>query len=260
MNICSLRSGSRGNSAVVYTDKTKILVDCGISGKAVANAMCEAGIDPHSLSALVVTHEHSDHISGVGIISRKYNLPIFASEGTWEAMREKIGRIPHENIKIFGHDAEFEIGDIAVAPFPIPHDAVQPVGYRFSFGGEKIATATDIGELNDEILSAVRGCNTVLLEANHDVHLLDIGSYPYPLKQRIRGCLGHLSNDEAARAAKLLISSGTTKILLGHLSAENNNPMLAFETVKSALLAAKIVLGKDAVLGVAGRSSISAIL
>ena len=204
MKIFSLKSGSRGNAALLFSDKTKILIDCGCSGKAAAAALAELDVTPSELSGIVVTHEHTDHISGIGVMMRRYSLPVYANYATWAAMSSSVGNVPEELVKTFNAGESFEIGDIGVSPFSIPHDAADPVGYSFESGGEKISIATDIGELKADLFAAVRGSKTVLLEANHDVNMLEIGSYPMPLKCRIRGKLGHLSNDDAGKAAEFL--------------------------------------------------------
>lgn len=251
MNIVSLKSGSRGNAALVYTDKTKILIDCGISGKAVETALASVDVSPEELEGIVVTHEHNDHISGVGVLMRRYNLPVWANEETWNAMSGLIGKYDDTLQKVFETRCEFEIGDIGVKAFSIPHDAADPVGYCFFNGGEKVSVATDIGELKKDLFEAVKKSDTVLLEANHDVNMLEMGRYPMQLKRRIRSKYGHLSNDEAGRAAEFLVKLGTENIILGHLSEENNYPDLAFKTVELALSEAEIKVGRDLRLCVA---------
>ncbi len=252
MELYSLKSGSKGNSCLVCAGRTKILVDCGISGKAVKDAMARVGAAPEELDAIVVTHEHSDHIKGIGVMMRRYGIPVYANSATWAAiMTNDLGRLNDENIKIFEGAEPFSIGDIGIRPFRIPHDAACPVGYRFDDGNECGAVATDMGILTEEVMRAVAGCKTVLLESNHDISMLEVGSYPYPLKQRIRGRLGHLSNDDAGKGAELLVKMGTENIILGHLSEENNYPALAFETVKAALSRAGITTGRDLKLSVA---------
>lgn len=257
MKLCSLSSGSKGNAILVYTQQTKVLVDCGISGKALEACLKKIGLSPAELNAIVVTHEHSDHTKGVGVAMRRFDLPVYANSGTWAAMVDDLGKLNEENIKIFKGTEGFEIGDIGIQPFEIPHDAAQPVGYRFESGGGSAAVATDIGALNEGLFRAIRGCRTVLLEANHDVNLLEIGSYPFPLKRRIRGALGHLSNDEAGLAAVWLTKLGTEQILLGHLSEENNYPGLALQTVQNALAEQDIRIGRDVLLDVATRAEVS---
>lgn len=259
MEIYSLKSGSRGNAALLYSGKTKILIDCGASGKAITSALAELDVTPDSLDGVVITHEHSDHISGVGVMMRRYGLPVWANAETWAAMEGQLGKIESSLIKVFKMGDSFEIGDIGISPFSIPHDAANPVGYSFESGGEKISVATDIGELKKDLFAAIRGSKTVLLEANHDVNMLEIGSYPLHLKQRIRGRLGHLSNDDAGVAAKFLVDLGTQNILLGHLSEENNYPSLALQTVKCVLEEAEIKVGKDVMLSVAQRDAVCSI-
>ncbi len=259
MEIFSLRSGSRGNAALLYSDKTKILVDCGISGKAATEALAEVDVTPEELDGIVVTHEHTDHISGIGVMMRRYKLPVWATDRTWTAMAKSIGKFDDGLVRTFETGESFEIGNIGVSPFSIPHDAADPVGYSFECGGEKISVATDIGELKKDMFAAVKGSKTVLLEANHDLNMLEIGTYPMQLKRRIRGSLGHLSNDDAGKAAELLVRLGTENILLGHLSRENNYPMLALRTVICALQDAGIKQGCDVMVDVAHCDSVCSV-
>ena len=260
LHICSLRSGSRGNAVLIFTEKTKILVDCGISGKSVESCLSEIDISPREIDAILVTHEHTDHTNAVGIMSRRYNLPIFANNATFIAMLDKIGNINDDNVKTFRDNSPFEIGDIAVSPFSIPHDAADPVGYSFHSGANKVSLATDMGHLSDDALSALQHSDTVLLEANHDLNMLDMCRYPAYLKKRIKSDTGHLSNDAAAQLAVLLALSGTRQILLGHLSDENNNPHLAYETVNAILKSNNINVGTDIFLDVATRYETSQVL
>ncbi len=259
MKLFSLRSSSRGNAALVYAEDTKILVDCGVSGKVAASALADIDVKPEELSGIVVTHEHTDHIAGIGVMMRRYNLPVWANRKTWMAMSGQIGCVDESLIKIFDDNQSFEIGNIGVSPFSIPHDAACPVGYSFVRDNEKVSVATDIGELKKELFVALKGSNTVLLEANHDINMLEIGRYPLPLKRRIRGRLGHLSNDDAGKAAEFLVKLGTEKILLGHLSEENNYPELAMQTVMCVLKDAGIKIGTDVLMGVAGRGAVASV-
>ena len=251
MKMCSIRSGSRGNAILVWTEKTKLMIDCGISGKLAESGMRDAGLSPEELTAVLVTHEHKDHTGGVGIISRRYGVPVFANERTWCAMEGALGKIAPEHKKTFDHIQEFSVGDIEVSPFSIPHDAADPVGYCLTGEGKKLAIATDIGVLQESLFRAVKGSEAVLLESNHDRNMLEMGSYPLPLKQRIRSERGHLSNEEAGKAAEFLVRMGVRQILLGHLSPENNYPLLAEQTVKNTLTAAGIQPGRDMMLGIA---------
>ncbi len=232
----SLVSGSSGNATFLSDNKTKILVDCGMSGKALEKSLSDIGERASEISALLITHEHIDHVKGAGIISRRYNIPIYTTTGTHNAM--DIGKVADENIRIVSDD--FEIGSIGVKAFSIPHDAAEPVGYSFFTGGEKVSVATDIGHMTDELMKSLRGSNRILLESNHDVEMLRLGSYPYSLKQRILGANGHLSNDTAAEVAAVLANNGTHSIMLGHLSEENNYPQIAYNTVLNRLRMDKI--------------------
>lgn len=250
MELFPLKSGSRGNAALLMGDNTKILIDCGISGKALLTELEKYDITPQQLDGIVVTHEHSDHVSGIGVVMRRYKLPVWASCGTWNAMYDQLGKIDDELIHRFDITEQFEIGDIGVCPFAIPHDAAEPCGYSF-VGDDKMSVATDIGELTAEMFAALKGSKTVLLEANHDVNMLEMGSYPYSLKRRIRGNRGHLSNDEAGKAAEYLVKLGTENIILGHLSEDNNYPALAYKTVEYALSIAQISVGSDVQLSLA---------
>ena len=259
MKLCSIRSGSKGNAILVWTDQTVLMVDCGISGKKAECGIREAGLSPEDLTAVLVTHEHRDHTGGVGILSRRYDIPVFANEKTWNAMENDLGKINPMHRKTFNHTENFLVGDIEVSPFSIPHDAADPVGYCLCGEGKKLAIATDIGVLREDLFRAIKGCRTVLLESNHDRNMLDMGSYPLPLKQRIRSEQGHLSNDDAGKAAEFLVRLGVRQIMLGHLSPENNYPLLAEKTVSNSLIAAGIQPGKDMILGIAPGDKISRI-
>ncbi len=231
LRIIPLWSSSKGNATIVTDGETNILVDCGVSGKALEQGLHRMGISGDEIFGILVTHEHSDHIKGIGIASRKYNLPIFANEDTWRHIKTQLGKIADENIRVFDTGVDFYINQIRVKSFRTPHDAVDSVGYTFEKNFEKVAVATDMGFVSDEILSAISGSGQVLLEANYDSLMLDAGSYPYELKCRIKGERGHLCNDDSGYVARALAASGTREIILGHLSEENNFPRIAFETV-----------------------------
>lgn len=253
LKIHTLRSSSKGNAEIICNKNTKILVDCGISGKALEESLGELGLCGEDIDAVVVTHEHTDHIKGVGILSRKHNVPIYANEQTWNAMRSCIGKVAEENIRIFRNDTEFKICDIGVRAFEIPHDASDPVGYTFRTEEQMVAVATDMGQIRENVLEAVTGCDEILLEANYDLGMLEMGPYPYELKRRIKSKYGHLCNDDAGDFAAKLAASGTRKIILGHLSWENNYPDLAFFTVRNILEARGFAVGKNIDLSVAQR-------
>ena len=229
----SLISGSSGNCSLVSYKDTNILVDCGMSGKRLEELLKQLDLSGSDLDAIVVTHEHIDHISGIGVVSRRYNLPVYATEQTHLAMN--LDKIADGNIKIIEADRPFEIGNITADAFSIPHDAQDPVGYRFYCGKDKLSVATDIGTMTDELFDSISGSKSVILEANHDIDMLINGSYPKPLKNRILSNFGHMSNDLSAKTALALVNRGTKEIMLSHLSNENNTPQLAYSSVSKKL-------------------------
>lgn len=247
----SLISGSSGNASFISDGKTNLLIDCGMSGLKLKEALNAIDVLPESIDALLITHEHIDHTKGAGVISRRYNIPIYATEGTHISM--DAGKIADENIRIVSENVTCDINGIGVTPFAIPHDARQPVGYTFSLGSEKYAIATDIGKMNTDILNHITGSKNVILESNHDIEMLRCGSYPFPLKQRILGELGHLSNETAAKTALYLVQHGTEHIMLGHLSKENNRPEIAMLETYNILTNSNVNVGKDMTLQVADR-------
>lgn len=247
----SLISGSSGNASFISDGKTNLLIDCGMSGLKLKEALNAIDVLPESIDALLITHEHIDHTKGAGVISRRYNIPIYATEGTHISM--DVGKIADENIRIVSENVTCDINGIGVTPFAIPHDARQPVGYTFSVGSEKYAVATDIGKMNTDILNHITGSKNVILESNHDIEMLRCGSYPFPLKQRILGELGHLSNETAAKTALYLVQHGTEHIMLGHLSKENNRPEIAMLETYNILTNSNVNVGKDMTLQVADR-------
>ena len=256
IKFCSLYSGSSGNSIYVGTDRTHLLVDAGVSGIRIAGALKEISVQPEHISGILITHEHSDHIKGAGIFSRKFNVPIYAKQKTWEAMRKELGDVSDENIKIIDHEY-FTVGDIDVGNYSIPHDAADPVAYTFYIYNRKISVATDIGCVTETIHANVMGSDAVLIESNHDVEMLKNGSYPWSLKKRILSDHGHLSNDHAAELVSELALDGTKYIYLGHLSHENNYPELALKASCSALAECGMRPGRDVMVRVASRDHYS---
>ena len=245
IKFCSLFSGSSGNCIFLGTDEVKILIDAGVSGSKIAGALSEIGENPEDLSAIFVTHEHSDHVSGAGIVSRKYNVPIYATDKTWQAMSQGLGKILPDNKRILEVGSHITLGDMKVKNFRIPHDAADPVAYSFKVGGKMISVATDMGCVTQEIRENITGSDLILLESNHDVEMLQNGSYPYVLKQRILGDRGHLSNIVAADFLTDLALGGTTIFFLGHLIQENNTPECAYETAHHMLLERGLKAGRD---------------
>jgi phosphoribosyl 1,2-cyclic phosphodiesterase len=257
MEICSLYSGSSGNCIYIGNKRTKVLVDAGLSGKKVQEGLKSIGIEPNEINAIIITHEHDDHIKSAGILSRRFNIPIYANTNTWEAMINSLGDVKKENIKIFDGYNPFEIGDIGVVPYAIPHDAAAPCGYSFIYGTKKASIATDIGHASDIIKENIKDSNFILLEANHDVEMLKVGPYPYHLKKRVLSSYGHLSNEDAGNTIVEILNSKIKKVMLGHLSKINNYPELALRTVISVLEMNGIKDGKDIEIDIAHRDRAS---
>jgi len=257
IRLCSLSSGSSGNCIYVGNDSSGLLIDCGVSGKEIFEGLKNIGVCTTTIKGILVTHEHSDHTKGIGVVSRKLNIPIYANSKTWEGIGDSIGKIKSENIKLFDTGTDFEINEIGIKTYNIPHDAAEPVGFSFMKGSRKVCIATDLGYFSEEVKSNIKASDMVLLEANHDIEMLKVSQYPYFLKRRILSDVGHLSNEAAGKAVLELLDSGVNKILLGHLSKENNFPELAYETVKSILEENKVKIGKDIELNVAPRKGIS---
>ncbi len=260
IKFCSLFSGSSGNCIFIGTETTKVLIDAGVSGSRITEALEEIGEAPEDLSAIFITHEHSDHISGAGIVSRKYRVPIYATSKTWQAMTRGVGKILPENKKIMESGEQLTLGDLEIKNFSIPHDAVDPVAYSFETGGKRISVATDMGCVTQEIRENIWGSDLILLESNHDIEMLKSGSYPYVLKKRILGDRGHLSNLAAADFLTELALNGTAQFFLGHLSQENNTPECAYETTCHMLLERDLRVGRDLDVWVASRHHYSRVV
>lgn len=234
MRLCSIASGSSGNCIYTGSEHTHLLIDTGISRKRIEEGLKELDVKGEEISGILVTHEHVDHIQGLGVFSRKYEIPIYASEGTLKGIQsyKNIGKMPEGLYHPIKADEEFEIGDILIHPFAISHDANEPCGYRMEHQGKKVAVATDLGTYDNYIVENLKGLNAILLEANHDVHMLEVGPYPYYLKQRVLGSRGHLSNELSGRLLCDILHNELRSVMLGHLSKENNYAELAYETVK----------------------------
>ena len=233
---CSLYSGSSGNSLFVQTNKTKILIDCGESAKKIISALSEINIDITEINAILITHEHIDHVKSLGTLSKKYNIPIYTNIETLNAMPDQKNKIKEDNINLFNISKTFYIGDLKILPFSIPHDAANPCGFNIYYKDKKISIATDIGHITPEIISHLEKSNFLLLESNYDSNVLKCSSYPYYLKERISGPYGHLSNSTAGQTISHLINTGLKTVMLGHLSKENNFPELAYKTVMEEIL------------------------
>ena len=234
MRMVSIASGSSGNAIYIGSDKTHILIDAGIAAKRIEEGLRTLGLSPGDLSAILITHEHIDHIRGLGVLLRKKNVPVYASGGTIEEIfkMQTLGRMDPELFYRIGKEEGFSIGDLFVKPFSVYHDAKEPYAYRVEKGEKAVAVATDTGCFDEEIVRHLEGTDAVLIEANHDIRMLETGPYPYALKRRILGDFGHLSNENAGRLLCRILSDKLKHVFLGHLSAENNYPELAYEAVR----------------------------
>jgi phosphoribosyl 1,2-cyclic phosphodiesterase len=260
LKFCSLYSGSSGNSLFVSCRQTKLLIDAGMSGIKIQNAMKTIEEDPKSLKGILVTHEHRDHIHGIGVLSRRFDLPVYATQKTWEAMDECLGKISEGNRKTFDPGKDLVIEELQISPFKTSHDAAQSCGFVIDDGIKRIGIATDTGVVTDDMLLALKGCSLSVVESNHALGMLEAGAYPFYLKQRIKSEYGHLSNEVAGNLVKTLVENGGQTIVLAHLSQENNFPLLAFETTSRILQESGIDPQKDIHLSVAKRSSVSEII
>ena len=243
---CSLYSSSSGNSTYIGSSKTAVLIDAGVSAKKLKEALLSREIAPSALAGIFITHEHSDHINGMRILASTYKIPVYATAGTLAFLEENgkvTNKFPYEVIPYEG----MQVGDIFVKPFRTPHDSRESCGYRIEMPNDiKAAIATDIGKITDEIRENIIDCQLVMLESNHDIGMLQNGVYPYALKRRILSDVGHLSNIACAEMAAELVSKGTSRIFLGHLSKDNNFPDLAYQTNLAAIKEKTgAVIGRD---------------
>lgn len=234
MRLVPIASGSSGNCIYVGSNNAHLLVDVGISAKRITQGLLELDIKPEELDGILITHEHVDHIGGLGVMCRKYNIPVYATAGTIDAIKryDKLGPVDEDIFHSIEADNKFCLKDITVNAMHTSHDVVDPVAFSFESNGKKTAIATDLGTYNDYIIERLKGLDAILLEANHDVRMLQVGPYPYWLKQRILSDEGHLSNELSGRLLSSILHDNLQKVILGHLSKENNMPELAYETVR----------------------------
>ncbi len=230
-NFCSLYSGSSGNSLFVESENTKLLIDAGVSSKKIETALTDLDISPNSIDGILITHEHSDHVQGLGTFAKKFNLPVYVNQKTLNAMPNQKNKILEKNIKLFTIEEFFEIGDLKIKPFSIPHDAANPCGFNIFHDNKKISIATDIGHMTNGIIKNLEDSIFIMLESNYDPEVLKFSKYPYVLKSRIAGPTGHLPNEMAGKTISHLLKSGLQQAVLGHLSKESNFPELAYKTV-----------------------------
>lgn len=263
MRLCSIASGSSGNCIYAGSERTHLLVDTGISKKRIDEGLHTLGVKGEELSGILITHEHSDHIQGLGVFSRKYGIPIYATKGTIEGICacKSLGKMPEGLLHEIETDTSFMLGDIEVKPFAISHDANEPAGYRMEHAGRAAAVATDLGVYDDYTVNHLKNLDAVLLEANHDIHMLEVGPYPYPLKRRVMGERGHLSNELSGRLLCDILHDNLQYVMLGHLSKENNYAELAYETVKlEVTFGDNPYKGEDIPMMVAKRDAISDVI
>ncbi len=237
MKICSLASGSSGNCIYVGTDNTHVLIDAGISCKRMKAGLESIGVDPCCIDGILITHEHSDHIRGLGVVSRRYSMPIYTTGKTRSIILSSgtTGIIDENLFREITPDADFIIGDLVIHPFNTPHDAVEPVCYTFTGEGKKISVATDLGCYDEYIAGKISNSDILFIEANHDVEMLKNGSYPFYLKKRILGDAGHLSNEMSGKLISEVMHDELKYVILGHLSKENNRPDVAHASVLAVL-------------------------
>ena len=263
MDFFSVASGSSGNCICLGSDQCHVMIDAGISGKRIEEGMNTYDYTTSDMDGVLITHEHSDHIQGLGVVARKYGLPIYATKGTADAILQSssVGKIDPSLFHVIEAGKTFFIGNLEIYPMSISHDAADPVAYLVSDGRHRVGVVTDLGYYDADIVSHMEGLDALLLEANHDIHMLQVGAYPYPLKQRILGERGHLSNETSGQLLGQILHDGMQHILLGHLSKENNYDELAYETVRLEIsLGDNPYRGNDFPIEVAKRDSPSSLI
>ena len=253
VSVTVLASGSRGNTAVVESGQARLLVDAGLSCRETFKRLKSLAIDPHSISAILITHEHSDHVSGLATLAKKLKVPVFMTGATHHAwarsLRDDDGTLPEiAKLEIFLAGRSFQIADITVTPFTIPHDAADPVGFTFRSEGTKIAIATDLGYIPASVCDHLRRCDVLVVESNHDLEMLRVGPYPWSVKQRVMSRVGHLSNESLAEFFAEDYDGGASYIVLAHLSEQNNHPEIARRAAEKALGTQQTLLGNRVVL------------
>ncbi|OIJ17030.1 MBL fold metallo-hydrolase [Anaerobacillus alkalilacustris] len=240
-----LASGSSGNAIYVATEKKRVLVDAGLSGKAMDQLFKKIDCCPSELDAILVTHEHSDHIKGVGILARKYQIPIYANEKTWKAMEPALGNISTDQKFIFHMEETKSFEDLDIESFGVSHDAAEPMFYVFHHEGKKLSVITDTGYVSERMKGTIKDSDVYIFESNHDMNMLRMGKYPWSVKRRILSDVGHVSNEDAAIAMSEVIGTKPTRVYLAHLSQDNNMKDLAHLTVKQTLAEQGLEVGKS---------------
>lgn len=263
MELCSIASGSSGNCIMAGANDSYLMIDAGISGKRIEQGLNAVGHKTSEMKGVLVTHEHIDHIGGLGVIARRYGIPIYATEGTKNAIlnTKSVGKIDEDLFHIIRPDEKFYIDELEIEPIRISHDAADPVAYIIREGGKSLGVITDLGKYDDYIVDKMQGLHVLLLEANHDVNMLQLGPYPYMLKQRILGDRGHLSNELSGQLLGKVLHDNFQKVVLGHLSKENNYAELAYETVRLEITMGDCPYsGNDFPIEVANRDSVSELI
>lgn len=261
--MCSIASGSSGNCIYAGSDTTHILIDTGISGKRAEAGLKQLELSMRDIDGIFITHEHSDHIQGLGVLSRKYEVPIYCTDKTRDAILadSSVGTIDPALFQTIRPDENVVLKDLNIHPIHISHDAADPVAYRIAHGRQKCAVMTDLGVYNDYIVENLKGVDAVLLEANHDIRMLQVGPYPYMLKKRILGDRGHLSNEASGQLLCRILHDNIQAIVLGHLSKMNNLPELAYETVRMEVAMSDVPYsGNEFPLYVAKRTEVSEVI
>ena len=251
MRVCTIASGSSGNCVFVSAGDTHVLIDAGISCRRISTALKALGVGLDDLSGVLITHEHADHVAGLATMTKNHSVPLYATAPTLDAVRQKLPQTMGELISVTPGERT-DVGTLAVIPFATSHDAAASVSYAISAGGRKMALATDLGFVSEEVYRGVSGADLLICETNHDVDWLRSGPYPYYLQQRILGDHGHLSNEAGAELAAWAAAQGTRTLILAHLSRENNNPARARQAVEARLRSYGLEPGRDVALTVAG--------
>lgn len=259
VKFCTLYSSSSGNCVFISDGETNLLVDAGVSASKICSALESLGVSPEEIDGILVTHEHSDHISGIRVFCKKYNTAVYANAQTAQKIVKSCGEIPSGCLHIISTSVAFSVRSMSVKAFQTPHDSVSCVGYVIEAEGRKYAVATDTGTVTKAMLSNLAGAEAVVIESNHDEEMLKKGPYTYALKKRILSDVGHLSNSSCAWLATQLAIWGTKKIILGHLSEKNNTPQKAFEASKNLLEKNGFKIGSDILLKVAPSDDVCSI-
>jgi len=233
ISVCLLASGSRGNAIYISDGRASILIDVGLSGVEIQRRMTARDLDPQQLDGIVVSHEHNDHIQAVGILARRFKLPVYISANTYAAAQKQLGKI--DTIERFNCGTPFQVGSLELHPFSISHDATDPAGFTVTSNGTRIGIATDLGIVTSMVKTHLQDCVALIIEANHDRNMLAEGPYPWPLKQRIQSRSGHLSNDDTSQLLHEVLHDGLTHVILAHLSEQNNTPDKALQAVQQSL-------------------------